>query len=120
MNIVLRRGLCMAALLSLSSVSVQAETIVKLNLGSIGPDIELIDGVLSTVDDGVANTPGDQDSDVTFHGFVAGSVTDITPLTTLSAKEAGRVNTDAEISHSGNTLYYTQSLYIRFILYPPP
>ena len=74
----IQHSLFMAALFFLTS-SALAETIAKLGLGSAGPDIELVDGVLSTVDDGVAATPGDQNSDVTFTGFVAGSVADITP-----------------------------------------
>lgn len=59
-----------------------AETIVKLDFGTtgtVGPDIELENGILSTVNDGVAGTPGDQDTSVTFHGFVVGTEGDITP-----------------------------------------
>jgi|GEM_PF-2903639 len=78
MNNTILRSLSLAALVFLTS-SAHAETIVKLGLGSAGPDIQLVDGVLSTVDDGSAASPGDQTSDVTFHGFVAGSVADITP-----------------------------------------
>ena len=75
----LQRGSLAAAFAVLFSLPLQAETIVKLGLGSTGPDIQLVDGTLSTVDDGEAGSPGDQESTVTFHGFVAGSVDDITP-----------------------------------------
>lgn len=79
MTMSIQRCLLMAALVVFFTAPTQAETIIKLGLGSTGPDIELIDGVLSSVDDGVAGSPGDQESTVTFHGFVSGSVSDITP-----------------------------------------
>lgn len=82
MTITFARSFFIAAVVSFFSLSASAETIIKLDFGttgSVGPDIELDNGVLSTVDDGVAGSPGDQDTSVTFHGFVAGSEVDITP-----------------------------------------
>lgn len=92
MTISLRRSLLIAALVSLFSMPALAETIIKLDFGAtgtVGPDIELEDGVLSTVDDNIAGTPGDQDTSVTFHGFVSGSEVDITPPNQGSYSLAG-------------------------------
>lgn len=81
MNVSVRRGFYVAALLSVFAASVSAETIIKQTLGATGPDIEMIDGVLSTVDDGNVGTPGDQQTSISFHGFVEGQagVVDISP-----------------------------------------
>lgn len=71
-------GLVVSAAVLFSSPVVSGETIVKLNFGSTGPDVQLIDGVFSTIDDG-DSAPGDQITTVDFDGFVeAGGHTDIT------------------------------------------
>jgi len=54
-----------------------AVTIVEVHLGGVGqPDIEFVNGVLSTVNDGVASTTGDQNTDALFDSLLQ-SVTDI-------------------------------------------
>ena len=54
--------------------NVQAGTIIKLNFGNDSlPDIELIDGVLSTAADAVGATVGDQNTDVSFLGILSGA-----------------------------------------------
>jgi len=74
MDSLLRRSLLMVACSLCATNICSAETIVKLNLGSTGPDIHLQNGVLSTVDDedNSASSPGDQGTGTTFHGFVDG------------------------------------------------
>ena len=49
-----------------------AGTIIKLSLGNTGPDIEYSGGVLSTVDDGIVGTPGDQNTSIDFLDFLSG------------------------------------------------
>jgi hypothetical protein len=67
------------ALLSLAASSLPAATIIKLNLGGIGPDVGMnAGGILSTENDGNAGTLGDQNTDVEFVGFLDGSNPDIT------------------------------------------
>ncbi len=52
----------------------QAGTIIKLGFGIDSlPDIELSDGKLSTYDDGAGATQGDQNTEVTFLGVLAGT-----------------------------------------------
>ena len=62
---------------------VDAETIIKLNLGSTSPDVKFEGGVLQTVIDPGRSMqkPGDQDTSATFHGFVqvVAGLIDITP-----------------------------------------
>ncbi len=59
------------------SSSVFADTIIKFDLGSTGPDVEYVGGVFSTVDDGVVGTIGEQDSGIDFTGFLDGAIADI-------------------------------------------
>jgi hypothetical protein len=78
----LRSYLCVTAILVSTTYEAHAETIVKLNLGGTSDaDVQLVDGTLSTVSDGVATSPGDQQTSVTFHGFVDGQngLADISP-----------------------------------------
>jgi len=87
------RSLTMAVCcFGLTAGQLSAETIIKLELGVAGPDIQYLDGKLSTVDDGnlSATSPGDRDTDATFLGFVS---------------EAGVVDipSDASFSLSGIT-----------------
>lgn len=54
-----------------------AVTIVEVHLGGVGqPDIEFVNGVLSTINDGVVGTPGDQNTDALFDSLL-NSVADI-------------------------------------------
>ena len=70
-------ALC-AGFCCLSSFS-NAATIIKLDLGSVGPDVRMTTaGVLSTVDDGDFLTTGHQNTDVEFTGFLDASNPDIT------------------------------------------
>jgi hypothetical protein len=58
--------------LGLAASTAQAGTIIKLNLGGTGPDIELAGGVLSTVNDLDAATTGDQNTAILFDDFLSG------------------------------------------------
>jgi hypothetical protein len=53
-------------------IAVQASTIIKLDLGGVGPDVGLspAGGVMSTVSDGDGSTIGDQDTAVTYTSFL--------------------------------------------------
>jgi hypothetical protein len=64
-------------LLSASSAFAASVTIVEVHLGGVGqPDLQFVSGVLSTVNDGDAATPGDQNTDVFFDSLLD-SVADI-------------------------------------------
>jgi len=64
-------GVALCALLVASTSVSRAGTIIKLNLGGVGPDVGLNGGgVLSTTDDGVAATTGDQNTAVEFTDFL--------------------------------------------------
>ena len=70
----LTRGLTLAVCCScLMAGQLSAETIIRLEFGTSGPDIEFNGGELSTFNDGnlAVTSPGDQDTDATFDGFVA-------------------------------------------------
>jgi hypothetical protein len=70
-------ALCAAVFFSASISS--AATIIKLNLGSVGPDITMNGaGILSTASDGIGTTTGDQNTDIEFTGFLDGPNPDIT------------------------------------------
>lgn len=61
-------GVC--ALFALASIA-PAATILKLNLGGVGPDVAMTGaGVLSTSSDGNALTSGDQDTAIEYTGFL--------------------------------------------------
>lgn len=67
------RSILIAASCLISGQLLYGETIIKLGLGPIGPDIQLEGGTLSTVDDGNDSpaSPGQQDTSVQFDNFVA-------------------------------------------------
>src|SRR5262245_17718149 len=69
----------------------RASTIFKVSLGEIGPDVAMnAQGVLGTINDGIAGTPGDQNTAVDFVGFLNG-MADINTKTasfTLSGLQA--------------------------------
>jgi len=64
--------LVLACVMLLVNVSVaRAGTIIKLNLGGVGPDVALNGGgVLSTINDGIPGTVGDQNTSVEFTDFL--------------------------------------------------
>jgi len=71
------RGFLICTLTFLAAFSATGNTIIKLDLGGVGPDIGMnANGELSTVDDGDASTAGDQDTDVEYTGAF-GSLADI-------------------------------------------
>jgi hypothetical protein len=71
-----RASLC-ALIVSFSSVS-HAGTIIKLNLGGVGPDIQMnAAGTLSTSNDGNAGTLGDQNTSIEYTGFFDPLFTDV-------------------------------------------
>lgn len=77
-----RSHILATSLLLLFVGSVSAETILNINFGKnelVEPDIELVDGVLSTVNDN-SISPGEQTTDATFESFVVGKpgVVDVT------------------------------------------
>ena len=76
-------------------LAARAGTILKLDLGGLGPDIAMSGGVVSTVNDGDAATTGDQDTAIQFTDFLE-PIPDITTHTasfTLSGMTAsGPVN----------------------------
>src|SRR4051812_4883220 len=74
------RGMMACALLALVVPAAHAATIIKLNLGEIGPDVGMNGGILSTINDGNAATTGDQNTDVEFTGFLEPNP-DIVPKT---------------------------------------
>jgi len=55
-----------------NGVAVNAATILKLNLGNIGPDVSMAGGVLGTSNDGIAATTGDQNTVDIYGGVLAG------------------------------------------------
>lgn len=73
----MNRTIFMLALLLVPSGFAAADTIVKFNLGETRPDVVFSAGVLSTANDGVGATPGQQDTAVDFVGFLDGPLTDI-------------------------------------------
>jgi hypothetical protein len=76
------RGLAASVLICLATSLAQADTIIKLSLGEVGPDIGMnSSGVLSTVDDGNAATTGNQNTAVEFTGF-------LDPLPDINTKTA--------------------------------
>jgi PEP-CTERM motif len=63
------RSLIVCALVCAATSYSHAGTIIKLNLGGVGPDIGMnAGGVLSTVNDGAAPTVGDQNTDIEYTG----------------------------------------------------
>ena len=70
-----RPKICYIFLLSflLVNTSANAGTIIKLGFSNDArPDIELVSGILSTVDDGIAATAGDQNTGVIFDAELSG------------------------------------------------
>jgi len=107
MRTTIRRSLTVAALTAFSQLAFAA-TVVKLDLGSTGPDVQFVDGVFSTVNDGdlSATSPGDQGSSVTFHEFVSGKpgVFNITPPAVGSFSLAGIATVGSPVFGLANTL----------------
>ena len=70
-------GLSLLSSLS-SQVDALAETVIKFELAGMtsGPDIQFDTGTLSTIDDAEASTIGDQNTNVSYQGFLGG-LTDI-------------------------------------------
>ena len=85
-TIVCAIAICASAFLAVSSSN--AATIIKLNLGGVGPDVAMPAALLGTMSDGIAATTGDQNTDVEFTSFLDGPFPDIT-------------TTDASFSLSG-------------------
>jgi len=69
------RFLASAAFALLLSVQAsKAGTIIKLDLGGTGPDVQYSGGTLSTVNDGNAGTTGDQNTAILFTDFLSSQV----------------------------------------------
>jgi hypothetical protein len=70
-RIVVRAFAVCALVCAASSVSL-AGTIIKLDLGGVGPDVGMNGaGVLSTIDDGHPGTTGDQNTSIVYTGFLS-------------------------------------------------
>jgi hypothetical protein len=90
-----RATLC-TLVVSFSSIS-HASTIIKLNLGGVGPDIQMnAAGTLSTFNDLDGATPGDQNTSIEYTGFLDPLFADVSPpppasfsLTGLQADATG-------------------------------
>ena len=69
---VFMRGVAACALLCVAATLSQAATIIKLNLGGVGPDVGMSPGgILSTIDQTGGPPPtGDQFTDVEYTGFL--------------------------------------------------
>src|SRR3981081_3714355 len=64
-------GATVCALIFANACSLHASTILKLNLGSVGPDLSMNGGgILSTVNDGIPGTTGDQNTAVEYTSFL--------------------------------------------------
>jgi hypothetical protein len=65
----IRFVLCVLAISATSAL--EASTIIKLNLGGVGPDVAMnAQGALSTVDDAIAGTTGNQNTAIEYTGFL--------------------------------------------------
>jgi hypothetical protein len=72
-------GIVLCAIACLAVSTSKAATIIKLDLGNVGPDVAMSGlGLLGTMSDGIAATTGDQNTDVEYTGFLDGSNPDIT------------------------------------------
>jgi hypothetical protein len=64
-------GAALCALIYTNACGLYASTIIKLNLGNVGPDVSMNAlGILGTANDGNAVTTGDQNTDVEYTGFL--------------------------------------------------
>src|SRR6266550_631261 len=64
-------GAAACALIYANACALHASTILKLNLGSVGPDVSMTaGGILGTVSDGNAGTIGDQNTNVEYTSFL--------------------------------------------------
>jgi len=104
-------GRVIAALLVMgfAASTASAATIIKLNLGDVGPDIAMNGGVLGTSNDGIAATTGNQNTAITYVGPLSGltSITTNTASFTLAnvtpVGAAVQVGTTAIQSFTGGT-----------------
>src|SRR5262245_12070381 len=77
----------------LGSSGANGDTVLKLNLGNIGPDLAMnAGGVLGTTSDGNLGTTGDQNTDIEYTGFLDPLFADVT-TTTASFSVAGLLRT---------------------------
>jgi hypothetical protein len=90
------RGVAACAVLFAAATLSQASTILKLNLGGVGPDIGMNGaGILSTTNDGVVATVGDQNTDIEYTGglnFIPDLNTDTASFTLQGLTEVGAAN----------------------------
>jgi PEP-CTERM motif len=78
-------GVAVAVCLGLSSSALQAGTIIKLSLGSDAPaDIEFDGTTLSTVDDLIPATTGDQNTAIDYQDFLSGMSDVLLPIASFS------------------------------------
>ena len=63
-------GAAVCALISASACNLHAATILKLDLGNIGPDLQMTGGFLGTVSDSIPGTTGDQNTSIEYTGFL--------------------------------------------------
>src|SRR3954447_18401248 len=104
-------GAAACALIFASGSALQAATIIKLNLGNIGPDLSMnAGGILGTANDGNATTVGDQNTAVEYTGFLdplSDINTPIASFTLSNLAATGSANVSGPIviqNFSGGTL----------------
>jgi hypothetical protein len=82
--------------------SLSANTIIKLNLGDVTPDLQMdIAGVLRTADDGNNGTTGDQDTNIEFTDFLDPLPDVITPIASVSLRNLLRTGPADLLSNPG-------------------
>jgi len=82
-----------------------AGTILKLNLGNIGPDMSMVGGVLGTANDGVAATVGNQNTAIEYTDFlnpIPDVNTSIASFTLSGVTAVGSPNVTAVVSQNFN------------------
>jgi len=58
------------AVICANACVLHASTIIKLDLGSVGPDLSMSAGILGTVNDGIVGTTGDQNTGIEYTSFL--------------------------------------------------
>src|SRR5262245_26803999 len=102
MQSALKVSVCAAIALLLFACATQAATIIKLDLGWVGPDLNFTGGVfvtLSTIDDNPAGLTGDQATNILFTSFLSSM-----PATTGSYSLSGATATGSPTNLGGGVV----------------
>ncbi|MCC7475454.1 MAG: hypothetical protein IT425_08670 [Pirellulales bacterium] len=116
-NVFLGGAIC-AILLAMASSS-PAATIIKLNLGDTGPDVQMAvaGGTLATMSDGNGATTGDQNTAVEYTDFMDGLFSDIN--TSTASFSLGGLATSGSASVFGSLVIQNYAPGATFNLYDP-